>query len=69
MKALIDNRVIRDINKRNELLGFAAETWEKSFQFYMKECSDDNIIEPLQAIKKACEDLENYLMKTKPAIK
>jgi hypothetical protein len=44
------------------------DTWEKCFEFYSKERLDDNITAPLIAIKKACMELESYLMKTKPVI-
>jgi len=65
---MITNTTIREINKRNEMIVFTMETWEKCYQFYSKEPLDDNILEPLVAIKKACMELETYLMKTKPVI-
>jgi hypothetical protein len=64
----IDNRIIQEVKKRNNLLSFTSDTWEKASQFDMVEHSDDEIIEPLKQIRQACEALEKYLMKNRPKI-
>ena len=58
----IDDKALAAIQRHNRLLNFAMETWENAFQLELKEHSDDDIIEPLNDIIKACDKLEKYLL-------